>query len=164
MLGITHSASAQQMNQNYNQSDFWQRVRFGGGLGISFGDDFFSGSISPSAIYQVTPQFATGIGLDFTYTDAEYYNAFVYGASAIALFNPIREIQLSAEFEQLRVNRDYDVIGGGSITEDYWYPALFLGAGYNTGPVTMGVRYDVLYDDDKSIYASAFMPFVMFYF
>ncbi|MDX1462554.1 MAG: hypothetical protein R3359_05815 [Marinirhabdus sp.] len=30
---------------------FWDRVQFGGGLGIGFGNGFFSGTLAPSAIY-----------------------------------------------------------------------------------------------------------------
>jgi len=39
-----------------------------------------------------------------------------------------------------------------------------LGAGYRTGNVTMGVRYNVLQDDSKNVYSDALMPFVRFYF
>ncbi len=48
--------------------------------------------------------------------------------------------------------------------EQYWYPALFIGAGYRSQNFTMGIRYDILYDDAKSIYANAWMPFVRVYF
>ncbi|WP_121665661.1 alpha-ketoglutarate decarboxylase [Mesonia aquimarina] len=156
------SASAQFQNTANNNS-FMDNVRFGGGLGLSFGNDFFSGSITPSALYQVNQYFATGVGLNFTYSSFDNDEAFVYGGSIIGIVSPLREIQLSAEFEQLRVNRTYR-FNGNSLEDDYWYPALFLGAGYNTGPVTIGVRYDVLYDDEDSIYASPFMPFVRVYF
>ncbi|EIJ38546.1 hypothetical protein JoomaDRAFT_1531 [Galbibacter orientalis DSM 19592] len=163
MLGITQFATAQ-MTQNYRSPNFWDNVRFGGGLGLGFGNDFFSGSITPSAIYQVNDKFATGVGLNFTYTDDRNYTATVFGGSVLGFYSPIREIQLSAEFEELHVNRKYEYDGIPDFRDEYWYPALHLGAGYNTGPVTIGVRYDVLYDDDKSIYGTPFMPFVRVYF
>ena len=34
------------------QSNFWDHVRFGGGLGLNFGDGFFSATVAPSAIYE----------------------------------------------------------------------------------------------------------------
>ena len=37
-----------------------------------------------------------------------FYNSTIFGASVIGLFNPIRELQVSAEFEQLHVNRKFD--------------------------------------------------------
>jgi len=149
-------------NQN-NTNDFWKRVRFGGGLGLSFGDGFFSGTIAPSGIYEFNSKFATGVGLNATYNKQDnFFNSTIFGASVIGLFNPIRELQLSAEFEQLNVNRKFD----NSTFEDqnYWYPGLFMGIGYGNGNVTFGIRYDVLYDRDKSIYADSWIPFVRVFF
>ncbi|MDR6301498.1 alpha-ketoglutarate decarboxylase [Mesonia maritima] len=156
-------SSMAQFNLTSKTDSFWDRVSYGGGIGLSFGNNFFSGSISPSAVYQVNSYFATGVGLNFTYANIYDDTSIVYGGSLLGFFRPLREIQLSAEFEELSVNRSYE-INSETIDENYWYPALFLGAGYNTGPVTIGVRYDVLYDDDKSIYASPFMPFLRVYF
>lgn len=82
----------------------------------------------------------------------------------LALYNVIPEIQLSAEFEELNVNRTYKYIGSPDVTRNYWYPALYLGAGFRSNNFTMGVRYDVLFDKDESIYGSAFAPFVRVYF
>jgi len=86
-----------------------------------------------------------------------------YGGSLISLYNPIPQLQLSAELEQLRINR---TIRGfpEDIEENYWSPALFLGLGYTTRNVTVGLRYNVLYDERDSIYADGLLPFVRFYF
>ena len=146
-------------------SAFWQDVRFGGGLGLSFGDGFFSGGIAPSAIYQFDDQFSAGIGLNATFSkQKDVFKSTVLGGSILGLFNPIEDIQLSSEFEQLHVNRDFDEDFVSNADDKYWYPALFLGAGYRTGNVTIGIRYDVLYDDDKSIYADPWMPFFRVFF
>jgi len=145
-------------------SDFWNHVRFGGGIGLSFGDGFFSGTLAPSAIYQFSEIAAMGIGLNGTYnTSRDFYKSTIFGASIIGLINPIRSVQLSAEFEELNVSRNWDNRIGFE-DENYWYPALFLGAGFNSGHVTVGIRYDVLYDRDKSIYADSWIPFVRVYF
>ncbi|MEZ4874844.1 MAG: alpha-ketoglutarate decarboxylase [Flavobacteriaceae bacterium] len=143
---------------------FWDHVRFGGGLGLSFGDGFFSGTIAPSAIYEFNDQFALGVGLNGTYNSLKNnYKSTIIGGSVLSLFNIIPEIQLSAEFEELNVTRKYDAVF--AIEDDhYWYPALFLGAGYRNENFTIGIRYDVLYDNGKSIYADAWMPFVRIYF
>ncbi|PNQ72033.1 alpha-ketoglutarate decarboxylase [Hanstruepera neustonica] len=150
------------------KSDFWNHVAIGGGIGLSFGSGFFSGTIAPSAIYRFNPQVAMGLGLNYTYNeDKDFYRSSIIGGSVIGFYNPIREVQLSAEFEQLNVNRNYynTIL---NYDEDYWYPALFLGAGYSiiTGKVStaIGIRYDVLYDRDKSIYAEPWAPFIRVYF
>jgi hypothetical protein len=145
-------------------SDFWRNVRFGGGIGVSFGDGFFSGTLAPSAIYQFDERFAMGLGLNGTYNSQKNtYSSTILGGSIITLFNVIPEIQLSAEFEELNVNRSYDSRIGLE-DENYWYPALFLGAGFRTNNITVGIRYDVLYDERDSIYANAWMPFFRVYF
>ena len=160
ILGISYA----QLDANSEQSEFWQNVRFGGGIGLSFGNNFFSGTIAPSALYDVNKQFSVGLGLNATFNNREdYYKSTVLGGSIIALINPVREVQVSAEFEELHVNRSWDEFYDRS-DEKYWYPALFLGAGYRTGNVTFGMRYDVLYDRYKSIYSEAWMPFIRFYF
>jgi long-subunit fatty acid transport protein len=152
------------LNAQKSPTDFWSHVRFGGGVGLSFGDGFFSGTLAPSAIYQFNPQIALGLGLNGTYnTQKDLYKSTILGGSLIGLFNPINEIQLSAEFEELHVNRRYDSYL--NLKDDtYWSPALFVGAGYRSGNVTLGIRYDLLFDKNKSIYADAWAPFVRFYF
>jgi len=148
-----------------SQDSFWNNVRFGGGLGLSFGNGFFSGTIAPSAIYEFNNQFAAGVGLNATYAKRQnWFKSTILGASVISLYSHIEALQLSAEFEELNVNRDFDENFVANADDNYWYPALFLGAGYRTGNVTIGIRYDVLYDEDKSIFADPWMPFFRFYF
>ena len=144
-------------------ADFWSKVRYGGGLGLGFGNGSFNAAVSPSAIYQANPQFAVGIGLSFNYSKFRESKLTAYGGSLLSLFNPIPEIQASAEFEQLRVNREFDLITA-PFEDNYWLPALYLGLGYSNRNVTVGIRYDVLYDEDRSIYADPWAPFVRVYF
>jgi hypothetical protein len=155
---------SQNISTNNYKGDFWSHVRFGGGIGLSFGNDFFSGTLAPSAIYEVNEQVGLGLGLTGTYnSQKDLYISTILGVSVLALANPIPEIQLSAEFEELNVNRKWDSRTGFE-DENYWYPALFLGVGYNSGPVTFGIRFDVLYDSYKSIYSESWVPFVRVYF
>jgi len=153
----------QSNSQNY-KSDFWEHVKYGGGIGLNFGDGFFSGTLSPNAVYEFNQSFSLGLGINGTYNSQKNaYKSTILGGSLIGYYNPLREIQLSAEFEQLNVNRRYDA--SLSIPNDnYWIPALYFGAGYRNGNVTFGIRYDVLYDANKSIYSEAWAPFVRFYF
>ncbi len=146
------------------KSEFWSHVMFGGGVGLSFGDGFFSGTIAPSAIYRFNDQFGLGAGLNMSYsTEKNIYESYILGTSIIGLFNVIPQLQFSGEFEQLYVNRNFDDRFTNP-DESYWYPGLYLGAGFNSGPVTMGIRFDVLYNSEKSIYGNAYNPFVRFYF
>ncbi|MDX1462553.1 MAG: hypothetical protein R3359_05810 [Marinirhabdus sp.] len=104
-----------------------------------------------------------GPSLIFSYQKDDVFESTLYGGSWITLFNPIREIQLSAELEQLRVNQEIDFLAVRE-TDNFWNTALFLGAGYRAGPATIGVRYNVLFSNDDRVYASAWNPFVRLYF
>jgi len=158
-LSITYSLA--QFSQS--SSDFWNNVRFGGGIGLGFGNNGFNASISPSAIYQFNEQFASGASLSFNYAKFNEYKFLAYGGSVLSLFNPIPQLQFSAEFEQLRINRTI-FSQTTTVPDTYWLPAFFAGLGYSTNNVTLGVRYDLLYNDNKSIYGNALMPFVRVYF
>lgn len=167
MISITLFSSGfllaqQQTIDPQSQSNFWKKVQFGGGIGLSFGSGYTDISIAPSAIYNFNQYVALGLGAQYKYVkQRNYYASHLYGGSIIGLFNPINEIQLSAELEELRVNVDLD--GSNSNSQDYWNTGLFLGAGYRTGNVTIGARYNVL-NDNNNVYGSAFMPFVRVYF
>lgn len=155
------------INMTWGQNGHYKSsspVRFGGGIGLSFGSGYFSGTLAPSAIYQFNDQFALGVGLSGTYSSLKNrYTSTIVGGSVLALYNVIPEIQLSAEFEELNVTRKYKY-DGLNPSDNYWYPGLFLGVGFHTGNVAVGIRYDVLYDREKSIYADAYVPFVRVYF
>ncbi len=118
--------------------------------------------MAPSAIYDFNRYFSFGVGLRGSYAqEKNYYESWIYGGSLIALSNPIDFLQLSVELEQLR----YNVTNEYSITDedDFWNTGLYLGAGYFTGNVTVGIRYNVLYNSDE-IYAEPWLPFVRVYF
>lgn len=154
----------QQANTPKPPDDFWKNVQFGGGIGMSFGSGYTDVTISPSAIYNVNPTLSIGTALQFGYISAKNdYTSTLYGISLISLVNPIPEIQLSAELEEINVNTDYR-FAGGNLNKNIWNTALYLGAGYRTGNVTIGVRYDVLFNDNNGYYTDPFMPFVRVYF
>ncbi|WP_269234339.1 hypothetical protein [Flavobacterium flavigenum] len=149
-----------------NNHQFWNKVQFGGGLGLGFGSGYTDISVMPSAIYNINEIVAVGAGLQFGYLSSKnYYSSYVYGGSIIGLVNPIPEVQFSAELEQVRVNTNYKATTmNTAFSDNYWNTALFLGAGYRSGSVTIGGRYDVLFNSKRSLYGSAFMPFVRVYF
>jgi len=146
-----------------SQTTFWENVRFGGGLGLSFGSNNTLISVAPSALYQLNPYVAFGPGLNFTYQKSDFFRSTLYGGSAIVLVNPIRFLQLSTELEQLRVNQTIEA-EGGDIDNNFWNTALFLGAGFRTGNFTVGARYNVLFENGDGVYADAWQPFVRVYF
>lgn len=145
-------------------NEFWKKVQFGGGFGLNLGSGYTEIAIAPSAIYPLNQYISVGSGLIGSYTRLKnQYSSSIYGVSAISLFNPIEKIQLSLELEQIRVNANYTSISN-QISKKYWNTGLYVGAGYRNGNVTLGARYNLLFDKDESTYSDALMPFIRFYF
>jgi hypothetical protein len=152
-------------SQSKPENDFWNKVQIGGGFALSVGSGYTNISVAPSAIYNFNKIFAAGVGLQGSYVkvndqDARY-NSYIYGGSLIGLANPIPQIQLSVELEELRVNQEFPDFNA---KENFWNTALYLGAGYTNGKVTLGIRYNILFDKKDYVYSEAFMPFVRVYF
>ncbi len=149
---------------NQTSTDFWEKVEFGGGLGLNFGNDFTNISIAPSAIYNFNQYFAAGPGVMYSYMRSRgFFESHLYGGSLLGLVTPFPELQLSAEIEQLRVNTK--VFQQGSVQiDDFWNTALFLGAGYRSQNVVFGIRYNVLFNSNDFVYTNAWMPFVRVFF
>lgn len=143
-------------------NDFQKHWSFGGNLGFSFWNNGTSILLGPKAYYNFSPKFLTGVGLSYMYSeyksDFNGYHSNSFGGSIMAAVRPIHFAQISVEYEGLQTNYS------GYYTDSYFINALYLGLSFITGPVSIGVRYDVLYDVNKSLYSSAWNPFVGFYF
>jgi len=149
-----------EINQPKQKSEFWDKVRFGGGFGLNFGNNFFTLALTPTAVYEINDQFSLGGGVGYRYTKNGDLKNNVFSLSALGLYNPIQQLQLSSEFEQLFVNQKLD-----SFKNSYNYPALYLGIAYRVGRFsTIGINYDVLYDENKSIYSSPITPIIRIFF
>ncbi len=147
-------------------SGFWNKVHFGGGLGLNFSRGYTQIAVSPSALYQPNPYIAFGPGLNYSYQKFDDYKISLIGASGIFLYNPISFLQLSTEIEQLRVSQSLD---GQPDIPSFWNTGLFVGAGYRLniggqGLGAIGIRYNILYNDNDNVYADAWLPFVRVYF
>lgn len=144
-------------------TDFWERVQFGGGAGLTFGTDFTAISLSPQAVYTFNKYVAAGVGVNAGYLrERNFYTAQNYGASVIGLATPIPAVQLSAELNQTNYTFTYE--DRTRFREQFWDTALLIGAGYSNGSMTIGLQYDVLYNYDRNINGSPLMPFIRVFF
>ena len=164
LFAFSLSGFSQDSTNVKRKSEFWKNVQLGGGLGLNVGGGFTDITVAPSAIYNVNEYLSLGVGLQGSYVSVKNnYNSFIYGGSLIGLVNPIKEIQLSVELEQLKVNTKFE--SSFQIpSRHFWNTGLFLGAGYRTNNVTIGARYDVLFNENDNVYSNAFMPFIRVYF
>jgi hypothetical protein len=165
LLCLSFKISAQQMLQTEPKREFWKRVQFGGGFGLSIGSGYTDVTLAPSAIYNLNQYVAIGVSLQGSRVAIKnQYSSWLYGGSLIALFNPIEEVQLSVELEEVRVNNNYELISGGNFKDNFWNTGLFVGGGYRAGDVVIGARYNVLFNKDNYVYSEALMPFIRVYF
>lgn len=144
------------------QTDFQKHWTFGGNLGLSFWNGGTDILIGPKAYYNISPKFLTGFGLTYIYSEfnsnISSYHSNSFGGSILLAARPVPFLQISTEYEGLQTNYS------GYYSDEYFINALYLGISYVTGPVSFGIRYDLLYDTNKSIYSSAWNPVVGFYF
>lgn len=154
----------------FSEQNFWEKVRFGGGIGLGFGDGYTNLGLAPSALYEINNQFAAGVGLQYNYTRLKNdYSSSSYGVNLLGTYNPIPQFQFSLELEQLRVNNKIDAysFNGNYYPEtksSFWNTALFVGAGFSSGNATIGIKYNLLFNKNDRVYADSWMPFVRFYF
>ncbi len=147
------------------KSDFWEHVQFGGGFGLSLGSGFTDVTIAPSGIYNLNHFVSIGAGLQGSFvSQKDLFSSTIYGVNAITLFNPVEEVQISLEVEQVRVNNYFEMVGGPNKKVNFWNTGLFVGGGYRMDNVTVGMRYNLLYNKDNNVYSDALMPFVRMYF
>ena len=162
-FSIANAQETETENTEEVKSKFWKNMHFGGGIGLNFSSGYSNFSITPTGLYQFNDYFGLGIGLNANYTKSKNdFQATVLGGSIIGILKPIQELQLSVAFEENNVNFKDEIINS---TTNYWQPALFLGAGYSVGEFgAIGIRYDLLFDEDKSPYGTALLPFIRVYF
>ena len=131
-------------------------------FGLGFGLNFVGGtsvSLSPNLTYRLNDKMSAGAGLLFNYNAVkDLQTTTTIGANAIFNYYPVEKLLTTAEFAEMHVNRNNKVT---SVKDDFWDSALFLGVGYQLTPkISVGGKYNLLYDKDKSVYSSPFVPFV----
>ena len=142
-----------------------KKISYYGGFGLSLETGYTYFSVQPGLIYNLSEKFKLGAGVQYTYlkSNKSYYGVnykyHIYGYNGMALYYPIKEMEVSLEYENLYVNQNYN-----NISKKFWSPALFGALGYHYGPVVAGFKYNFLYDPKKSIYQDAFTPFIRIYF
>jgi len=151
-------------NSELDKHKFMDDVQFGGGFNIGVGNSYSSFSLSPSAIYNFSDQFSAGLSVTYVYLKNKSVGKSrtnLYGGSILALYKPINYLQLSTEYENLKINQKYTNV----YTISQWQNSLYFGIEYVTGNFSMGLRYDVLFDKVKNITnSSALTPVFRIYF
>jgi long-subunit fatty acid transport protein len=135
------------------------RLKFACGFGLNF-VGATNISLSPNLIYKASNKINLGFGLQGSYAAIkDLQKTTTFGFNAISIYTPTKKISTILELVQLNVTTKIE-----SPIEDknsYWDTALFVGAGFNiTNKFTIGAKYNLLYNEDESVYTSPVVPFV----
>lgn len=133
-------------------------------FGCGFGLNFVGGtslSLSPNVNYLVSEKVSIGVGLQGNYISIkDVQSTTTIGGNIIAQYMPVRILTTLLEFSQLNVSTKRETLAG-EVKDDFWESALFVGAGLNVSRnISLGIKYNLLYDSDESVYTSPILPFV----
>jgi len=143
------------MNRNEMNKPAYNRVYYGGKIGLSIGT-YFRVAVSPLIGYRLTPKFSVGAKIGYEYIrDKRYSDTLVssnYGGSVFTRYRMHPRAFAQAEFAYL----SYQYKVSENLSERSWIPFLLVGAGYiqPLSPKTsliITVLVDVL-QDEKSPY------------
>lgn len=141
--------------------------RVGGGIGLGFGsNDYFGISITPFVSYEIAPSLEGGISTGYQYSKWSNSRQNLFNIGPYLNYYPIPNLFTRVHYEYYTGKYKYDS-GSSFMGEDYDYnfdeSALWLGAGYrSSGKIQFftGLMYNVLYDDDSSIFSTGLRPIV----
>lgn len=152
----------QQQNDSIKKHKLPEKLHLGGGLNFGISSYSTTIGISPVAMYEVSDKVGVGTGINYMYSkwrnqDVSYN---VFGAGVFLQYFSIRQIQLLSEFEYNHIVENYS-----GDKDTYNVPAMYLGVGYAIGKYgAIGVKYDLLWDEHKSIYSDPLIPYFRIYF
>lgn len=141
--GVPHEA----VRERNRTSEFKERLFFGGGLGLAFGD-YLVVNVNPQVGYKLTEWLGAGVGLDYNYIGNSLYKFQTVGPSLFTRAKAWDKILGQVEFTQVFVNEQFE-----GQTFKYNFPACLAGIGYQEGDGNGGFFIMLLYDviqDPKS--------------
>jgi len=145
-----------------------KKVFFGGNFGGGFSNDAIYFTISPIIGYRVAPKVSVGGGIIYQYISQEYrpinqptqrFNSHNYGFRAFTNYRVTSLVFATAEYE----NQSVELLTTSAETIREWVPGFMLGLGAyqpigsSDKSIGVSILYNLLHDDLRSPYSSAFI-------
>lgn len=164
----TTSAPPNYKPEDENKIPFGQRLVFGGGLGLQFGDQTMI-DIEPIIGYKITPQLIGGIGVKYIYYNTKYYYYYsngtsqlveystnIYGGSVFGRYYFIENVFGHVEYEVLSLEVPDDFNYGEYVRTNI--TSFLVGGGYSqalgeNASIGISVLYN-LTEDNYSPYSN----------
>lgn len=139
------------------------KIRIGGGVGVDFGSNSYVGfNISPFIGYAISPNLEGGITAGYQYGDSDYSKSNLFSVGPYLNYFVLKSFFARSHFEYYTGNQTIKSRIGNDFNSNFDESALWIGGGYqSSGRVRFqtGIMYNVLYDENESIFSSAFRPF-----
>lgn len=131
---------------------------FGGYAGLGTGSGGTSLYITPRVGYKISPDFEMGLSGNLTWYNATYYKSTMIGVGPFANYYFGRSAYLSGNFQEYFISHT-----GNATNVKKNESVLYLGGGYmqrlgDSAYMQIGAMYNVLYDKEKSVFGSGFVP------
>ena len=157
-LGIFLSINAVSQDDDYGvpsaeskpkkeKSEFAERLFFGGGLGLAFGD-YLVVNVNPQVGYRLNDWLGAGVGVDYNYIGNSIYKFQTFGPTLFTRAKAWEKVLGQVELTQVFVSEQFE-----GQTYKYNFPACLAGIGYQEGDEDGGFFIMLLYDviqDPKS--------------
>jgi hypothetical protein len=143
------------------EENFWDKVYVGGSFWMQFGNVTFI-DVSPLVGYRFTDKFSAGPGIVYQYyKDDRYspsYETNTYGFRFFARHTIFKQLFAQAQYESL--STEFLYIDGSKSRE--WVQGAFIGGGIaqplgRRGAIILSGMYNLLYDEERSPYPSAWV-------
>lgn len=133
-----------QDNREKNIPNFKDRLIFGGGVGLQFGD-YTLIDLSPTVGYRLTPKLETGIGVTYKYFRIKnyFYNyntgqkfdlkSNIFGGSLYTRYHIFENVFAHVEYERLIYHYNKISFAGGGVSKERSEAVInsfFIGGGY----------------------------------
>lgn len=133
--------------------------RVGGSIGFGGGNNGFAMNISPFVGYQIAPKLEGGVSAGYQYVKSGDYKTNLFSGGPYTNFYFAEGFFARGHYEYYTGTQK---VKGLSEKFKFDESALWLGAGYqNQGAIRYqaGIMYNVLYNEDDSIFNSPIRPF-----
>lgn len=141
-----------------NHQDNW---RVGGGMALNFGNHgAMALNISPFIGYEFVSSLEAGITTGYQYSKYREVKQNLFSVGPYLNFYPMQSLFVRTQYEYFTGSSKIKHSGhSNSFDETAWW----IGGGYRSGgrvQMYVGIMYNVLYKEDKSLFTEAYQPIV----
>ncbi|BAV94399.1 hypothetical protein JBKA6_0386 [Ichthyobacterium seriolicida] len=142
-VGIYTNCFSQKVSE---EKSFWSDLKYGGTCGLYFHNNGGRIDLSPSVIKPLNKFVSLGLGLQFSYRGRKSgpYKShhIMYGLDLIGEINPFDFARITCNYSHMILNTKSDDLR--LVKKNEYVPSLYLGAGYVSKNIFIGLRYNII--------------------